>query len=94
MAATVEDASLVWADVLGSASLNKRIVARYLAVMVAAGVIAGYGVVDNTGAAVVFTPLILLYQGRTYYVFRTRLGGGVTSTAPPSGSPLEPSSHA
>ncbi len=28
-----------------------------------------------TGAAVIFTPLILLYQGWTYYVFRRRLGG-------------------
>jgi len=28
-----------------------------------------------TVAAVIFTPLILLYQGWTYYVFRRRLGG-------------------
>ena len=28
-----------------------------------------------TVAAVIFTPLILLYQGWTYYVFRARLGG-------------------
>jgi cytochrome d ubiquinol oxidase subunit II len=28
-----------------------------------------------TVVAVVITPLILLYQGWTYYVFRARLGG-------------------
>jgi cytochrome bd ubiquinol oxidase subunit II len=33
-----------------------------------------------TVAAVIFTPLILLYQGWTYYVFRKRLGGGTAST--------------
>ena len=32
-----------------------------------------------TVAAVIFTPLVLLYQGWTYYVFRRRLGG-VSST--------------
>ncbi len=40
------DASLVWADVLGTASLNARPIARYLAFMVVAGVIASYGVLD------------------------------------------------
>jgi hypothetical protein len=24
---------------------------------------------------VIFVPIVLLYQGSTYYVFRTRLGG-------------------
>jgi cytochrome bd ubiquinol oxidase subunit II len=47
-----------------------------------------------TGAAVVFTPLIVLYQGWTYYVFRARLGGGEASVASRSASPLEPSRHA
>ena len=32
-----------------------------------------------TVAAAIFTPLILLYQGWTYYVFRRRLGGDWTS---------------
>ncbi len=41
------EASLVWADVLGTAWLNARPVARYLAFMVAAGVIACYGVIDE-----------------------------------------------
>ncbi len=34
-----------------------------------------------TGAAVIFTPLILLYQGWTYYVFRKRLGGDGSSAS-------------
>jgi cytochrome bd ubiquinol oxidase subunit II len=34
-----------------------------------------YALVVITVAAVIFTPLILLYQGWTYYVFRARLGG-------------------
>lgn len=53
MAATVEDTSLVWADVLGSARLNARLLARYLAFMVVAGVIAGYGVVDENQILIV-----------------------------------------
>jgi cytochrome bd-type quinol oxidase subunit 2 len=28
-----------------------------------------------TVVALIFTPLVLLYQGWTYYVFRARLGG-------------------
>ena len=40
------EVSLVWADVLGQAWLNARPVARYLALMVIAGVIASYGVTD------------------------------------------------
>ena len=38
--------TLVWADVLGQAWLNSRPVARYLALMVIAGVIASYGVAE------------------------------------------------
>ena len=41
------EASLVWADVLGTAWLNARPIARYLAFMFVAGVIACYGVIDN-----------------------------------------------
>ena len=37
---------LIWADVLGQATLNARPVARYLAFMVAAGVIAAFGVIE------------------------------------------------
>jgi uncharacterized hydrophobic protein (TIGR00271 family) len=39
-------ASLIWADVLGQARANARPVARYLVFMVAAGVIAGFGVIE------------------------------------------------
>jgi uncharacterized hydrophobic protein (TIGR00271 family) len=41
------EASLVWADVVGTAWLNARPFARYLAFMLAAGVIASYGVLDE-----------------------------------------------
>ena len=41
------EASLVWADVLGTAWLNARPIARYLAFMFVAGVIACYGVIDD-----------------------------------------------
>jgi uncharacterized hydrophobic protein (TIGR00271 family) len=47
------DTSLVWADVIGTAWLAARPVARYLAFMVAAGVIASYGVIDNNGILIV-----------------------------------------
>jgi uncharacterized hydrophobic protein (TIGR00271 family) len=47
------DASLVWADVIGTAWLNARPIARYLAFMFAAGVIGCYGVVDNNGILIV-----------------------------------------
>jgi uncharacterized hydrophobic protein (TIGR00271 family) len=40
-----ESATLIWADVLGQAREHARPVARYLAFMVAAGVIAGFGVI-------------------------------------------------
>ena len=39
-------ASLVWADVLGQASVNARTVARYLVFMIAAGIIAAFGVIE------------------------------------------------
>ncbi|MGH3011948.1 MAG: DUF389 domain-containing protein [Gaiellaceae bacterium] len=41
------EVSLVWADVIGTAWLNARPIARYLAFMLAAGVIAAYGVIDE-----------------------------------------------
>jgi uncharacterized hydrophobic protein (TIGR00271 family) len=46
LAAGPAEASLVWADVLGTAWLNARPIARYLAFMFVAGVIACYGVID------------------------------------------------
>jgi uncharacterized hydrophobic protein (TIGR00271 family) len=39
-------ASLIWADMLGQASLNARPVARYLVFMMVAGVIAAFGVIE------------------------------------------------
>ena len=47
------EASLVWVDVLGAAWLNARPVARYLAFMFVAGVIACYGVVDQNQILIV-----------------------------------------
>jgi uncharacterized hydrophobic protein (TIGR00271 family) len=47
------DASFVWADVIGTARLNARPVARYLVFMFAAGVIGSYGVIDNNSILIV-----------------------------------------
>ena len=47
------EASLVWADVIGTAWLNARPIARYLAFMFAAGVIGGYGVIDDNSILIV-----------------------------------------
>jgi uncharacterized hydrophobic protein (TIGR00271 family) len=44
--ATGGEAGLVWEDVVGMAARNARPIARYLAFMLAAGVIASYGVID------------------------------------------------
>jgi cytochrome d ubiquinol oxidase subunit II len=49
---------------------------------------AHYPLVVITVVAAIFTPLILLYQGWTYYVFRKRLGGE------PVPSPLEAAERA
>jgi uncharacterized hydrophobic protein (TIGR00271 family) len=40
------EAGLVWEDVLGMASRNARPIARYVAFMLVAGVVGGYGVID------------------------------------------------
>src|SRR5262249_10349541 len=47
------EAGLVWEDVVGMASRNSRPIARYLAFMLVAGVIASYGVVDYNVALIV-----------------------------------------
>jgi hypothetical protein len=47
------EASLVWADVIGTAWLNARPIARYLAFMFAAGIIGSYGVIDDNGILIV-----------------------------------------
>ncbi len=46
-------ASLIWADVLGQAALNARPVARYLVFMMAAGVIAAFGVIEDNEILIV-----------------------------------------
>ena len=46
-------ASLIWADVLGQARTNARPVARYLVFMMAAGVIAGFGVIEVNAILIV-----------------------------------------
>jgi uncharacterized hydrophobic protein (TIGR00271 family) len=45
--------SLIWADVLGQARVNARPVARYLVFLVAAGVIAGFGVIEESAILIV-----------------------------------------
>jgi uncharacterized hydrophobic protein (TIGR00271 family) len=47
------EASFVWADIIGTAWLNARPIARYLAFMFAAGVIGCYGVIDNSAILIV-----------------------------------------
>jgi uncharacterized hydrophobic protein (TIGR00271 family) len=47
------EVSLVWADVVGTAWVNARPIARYLAFMLVAGVIAGYGVIDGNTILIV-----------------------------------------
>jgi uncharacterized hydrophobic protein (TIGR00271 family) len=47
------ETSLVWEDVLGMAWLYSRPVARYLTFMIVAGVIGGYGVIDDNGILIV-----------------------------------------
>ena len=45
--------SLIWADVLGQARRNARPVALYLAFTIAAGVIAGFGVIEVNSILIV-----------------------------------------
>lgn len=47
------DTSLIWADVVGLAGSAARLIARYLALMAVAGVIACYGVVDASPILIV-----------------------------------------
>ena len=47
------ESSLVWADVLGQAWVNARPFGRYLMLMLTAGVIAGYGVIERNGILIV-----------------------------------------
>ena len=47
------EAGLVWEDVLGIAARNARPIARYLAFMFVAGVVAAYGIIDYNGILIV-----------------------------------------
>lgn len=47
------EAGLVWEDVLGMAARNSRPIARYLAFMLAAGLIASYGVIEYNNILIV-----------------------------------------
>jgi uncharacterized hydrophobic protein (TIGR00271 family) len=47
------EGTMVWADVMGTAWLNAKPLARYVAFMIVAGVIACYGVIDNNGILIV-----------------------------------------
>jgi cytochrome bd ubiquinol oxidase subunit II len=48
---------------------------------------AHYTLVLLTVVAAIFVPLMLLYQGWTYHVFRARVGGDEVEAAPAGGSP-------
>jgi cytochrome d ubiquinol oxidase subunit II len=48
---------------------------------------AHYTLVLMTVVAAIFVPLVLLYQGWTYHVFRARVGGDEVEAAPAGGSP-------
>jgi len=41
--------------------------------------------------AIVFLPVVMIYQGWTYHVFRKRLASPAGSEPPPSASPSGPS---
>jgi uncharacterized hydrophobic protein (TIGR00271 family) len=75
------ETTVVWADVLGQAWLNARPFGRYVALMFVAGVIAGYGVVDQNviliiGAMAVSPDLLPITAiGVSIVGRRARLGG-------------------
>jgi cytochrome d ubiquinol oxidase subunit II len=48
---------------------------------------AHYTLAVMTVVAAIFVPLVLLYQGWTYHVFRARVGGDEVEAAPAGGSP-------
>src|SRR5208282_932434 len=51
--ASDEPVTLVWADLLGQARVNARTAVRYLVFMAVAGVIAGFGVIDEDQVLIV-----------------------------------------
>jgi uncharacterized hydrophobic protein (TIGR00271 family) len=73
--AGAEPVALVWADLLGQARVNARTAARYLIFMSVAGVIAGFGVIDEdqiliVGAMAVSPDLLPITAACTGLVLR------------------------
>ena len=83
-----ESVALVWAELLGQARVNARTAVRYLIFMAVAGVIAGFGVIDQdqiliVGAMAVSPDLLPVTAACTGFVLRRRrlIRGGLTSLA-------------
>jgi cytochrome d ubiquinol oxidase subunit II len=49
-----------------------------------------YALAVMSVVAAIFVPIVLLYQGWTYYVFRQRIGGEPTAPAEPEAAEPEP----
>jgi uncharacterized hydrophobic protein (TIGR00271 family) len=72
-----ESVAVVWADLLGQARINARTAVRYLVFMAVAGVIAGFGVIDQdqiliVGAMAVAPDLLPVTAACTGLVLRRR----------------------
>ena len=72
-----EPVALIWADLLGQARVNARTAVRYLVFMAVAGVIAGFGVIDEdqvliVGAMAVAPDLLPVTAVCTGFVLRRR----------------------
>jgi uncharacterized hydrophobic protein (TIGR00271 family) len=52
-AAAASDGTVIWADVVGLAGSNARLIGRYIAFMAVAGVVASYGVIDTNPILIV-----------------------------------------
>ncbi len=52
-ASEAQDASLLWADLVGSARNVSRIASQYVVLMIVAGIIAGYGVINDNPILIV-----------------------------------------
>jgi uncharacterized hydrophobic protein (TIGR00271 family) len=81
-----EPLALVWADLLGQARVNARAAVRYLVFMAVAGVIAGFGVIEEdqvliVGAMAVSPDLLPITAASTGIVLRRGrlIRGGVAS---------------
>jgi uncharacterized hydrophobic protein (TIGR00271 family) len=86
--ANAEPVALVWADLLGQARVNARTAVRYLVFMAVAGVIAGFGVIDENqilivGAMAVSPDLLPITAACTGLVLRrwSLIRGGLGALA-------------